>query len=891
VNADPIPAGKRLPTGTVTFLFTDIEGSTRLLQELGDVYPALLADHDRLLRAAFAEAGGSTFGSEGDAQFAVFESAPAALVAAVAAQRALAAHEWPGGAKVRVRMGLHTGEGTVRDDNYVGLDVHRTARIAAVGHGGQVLLSEATRGLVEHHLPDGVELRDLGRHRLKDLAEPEHLHETVIAGLPSAFPPLRSLDATPNNLPTQMTSFVGRAREVAEARRLLHGTRLLTLTGPGGTGKTRLSLQVAAEEISDYTDGVYFVPLGPIEDAVMVAPAIVQALGLRTATDQPPNLRLVEYVRDRCLLLVLDNFEQVLGAAGLIGELLKAGKELRVLVTSRATLHVYGEKEYGVPPLGLPAADAPPDPETLCGYEAISLFVERAKAARPDFELTAANAAAVAEICARVDGLPLAIELVAARVKLLPPAALLARIGQRLDLLDAGSRDLPARQQTLRGAIAWSYDMLDPVAARLFACLSTFVGGANLAETEAVCGGDGYDVLAGLAELVDQSLIRQEDVEGDARFSMLFVIQEFARERLGGLDVADRVAELHAATYLGLAEALAPGLTGPDQKRLLDRLDRENGNLRAALSRCIEDGDTETALRLGAAMWRFWQMRGLLREGAEWLERVLAMPGVETYPREYARALEAAGGVAYWRALMPEAEAYYERALELCRAMGDRADIANALYNVSFPGLVDKTNIPRARVALEESLAIYRELNDRKMIARVLWGLGNALYFAEDNEAARDALIEDVALLRTLKDPFSLAWAQHSLGLAYNRLGQTESHSEPLWREALVHFAAVGDLSGITILVGDFYLLAVAQGDLLRAVRLDAASTRLAEAGGAMIGSLMAGLERGHPDASALDPDAVRAAIDEGTAMTPEEAVAYALQRPEVTTGARQAAH
>jgi predicted ATPase/class 3 adenylate cyclase len=873
----------------VTFLFTDIEGSTRLLRELGDLYPTLLGEHDRLLREAFAAAGGISFGSEGDAQFAAFESAPAALSAAVGAQRALAANEWPGGATVRVRMGLHTGEGTVRDGNYVGLDVHRTARIAAVGHGGQVLLSDATQGLVEHSLPDGVMLRDLGRHRLKDLAEPEHLHETVIAGLPSEFPPLRSLDATPNNLPTQMTSFVGRAREVAEARRLLEGTRLLTLTGPGGTGKTRLSLQVAAEEIAGYSDGVFFVPLGPIEDAAMVAQAIVQALGLRDGADQPPAVRLIEYVRERCLLLLLDNFEQVLGAAGLVGELLKAGKELRVVVTSRATLHLYGEKEYEVPPLGLPDRDTPADPDKLCAFEAISLFVERARAARPDFELTAANAAAVAEICSRLDGLPLAIELAAARIKLLPPAALLARIGKQLDVLDAGSRDLPARQQTLRGAIAWSYDLLDPVTARLFACLSQFVEGANLAEVEAVCGGDGYDVLSGLAELVDQSLIRQEEVEGDARFSMLFVIREFALERLATLDVADRVADLHATTYLALAEALAPGLTGPDQKRLLDRLDRENGNLRAALNHSIEHGDAETALRLGAAMWRFWQMRGLLLEGADWLDRILAMPGLEAYPREHARALEAAGGVAYWRALMPKAEAYYEKCLELCRAIGDRAAIANALYNASFPGLVDKTNIPHARVVLEESLAIYRELDDRKMIGRVLWGLGNALYFAEDNEAARDALVEDVALLQTMADPFSLAWAQHTLGLVYNRLGQTESHSEPLWREALTHFASVGDLSGITILVGDFYLLALAQGDPLRAVRLDAASMKLAETGGAMLGSLIAGLERGHPDASSLNPDAVRAAIEEGKAMSPQEAVAYALSPGEIAAGARQA--
>ena len=488
-----MPPSSTLPTGTVTFLFTDIEGSTRLLQQLGDAYPEVLSEHHRLLRGAVESAGGVAIGSEGDSLFASFARAPSGLAAAVAAQLALAAQEWPDGAAVRVRMGLHTGEALVRDGTYVGLDVHRAARIAAVGHGGQVLLSDTTRALVEQALPAGGELRDLGQHRLKDLAQPERIFETVIAGLPSTFPPLRSLDATPNNLPTQMTSFVGRAREVAEATRLLATTRLLTLTGPGGTGKTRLSLQVAAEAASDYPDGVFFVPLGPLDDAGVVAPAIVQALGMREAVNQPPVDRLSEYLRDRRLLLVLDNFEQVQEAAALVGELLRSSPGLRAVVTSRSPLHIYGEQEYAVPPLGLPVAGADPDPVEIARYESVALFVERAAAVNPGFRLTAANAAIVAEICALLDGLPLAIELAAARTRLLPPQALLARLGQRLDTLSSGSRDLPERQQTLRGAIAWSYDLLDGKARQLFACFSVFVGGADLAAAEAVCGREGVD--------------------------------------------------------------------------------------------------------------------------------------------------------------------------------------------------------------------------------------------------------------------------------------------------------------------------------------------------------------------------------------------------------------
>ena len=870
-------ADAALPTGTVTFLFTDIEGSTRLLQGLGDEYPAVLSEHHRILRGAVEAAGGVAIGSEGDSLFAAFAGAPAGLAAAVHAQRSLAAQHWPGDTTVRVRMGLHTGEALVRDGTYVGLDVHRAARIAAVGHGGQILVSESSRALVEATLPDGVELRDLGRHRLKDLAQPERIYQAVIAGLPSEFLPIRSLDATPNNLPTQMTSFVGRAREVAEARRLLSESRLLTLTGPGGTGKTRLSLQLAAGVAPEYPDGVFFVPLGTIDDPGLVPAAILLALGLREAPKQPPAERLSEHLRGRHLLLVLDNFEQVTPAAGLVADLLRACEGLRVVVTSRATLHIYGEHEYAVPPLGLPEIGTTTNPAELATYEAVALFTQRAMAAKPGFEITTANAAAVAEICTRLDGLPLAIELAAARVKLLPPQALLIRLGRRLDALDSGARDLPARQQTLRGAIAWSYDLLDASAQRLFARFSVFVGGADLGAAEAVCGDAAIDVLDGLAGLVDQSLVGQEEVDGEPRFAMLFTIRDFAHEQLAKLDDATAVADRHAGVYLALAEASAPGLTGSDQKRLLDRLVLENGNLRGALTWSIEHGNAETALRLGSALWRFWQMRGMLSEGADWLDRILAIPETAAFPRERAGTLEAAGGVAYWRGQMPVAMGHYAASLELCRAIGDKPAIANALYNVAFPTLVTRLEVERSRVNFEESLAMFRELGDTAMVARVLWGLGNAYYFSGQNEAARDALVEDVEMLRTLSDPFSLAWALHTLGLAYYRLGQAVTHSAPVWRESLRHFAAVGDISGITILLNDFGLLAFAQGDVLRAARLSSASDRLADTGGAMLGTLVSEFEDANAAQAGMDQTVVEAAREEGRRMSVEEAVQYAF--------------
>ena len=870
-----------LPTGTVTFLFTDIEGSTRLLQSLGPAYSDLLTEHHRLLRVAVEGAGGVPIGSEGDSLFAVFGSPTSAVSGAVAAQRALAAATWPAGAAVRVRMGLHTGEGTVHDGTYVGIDVHRAARIAAVGHGGQILLSDATRGLVEQTLPAGVQLRDLGRHRLKDLAQPERIYETVIDGLASAFPALRSLDAAPSNLPPQLTSFVGRIREVAEAKRLLGTTRLLTLTGPGGTGKTRLSLQLAANSIADFADGVFFVPLGPIEDAGLVAPAILAALGLRESPQEPAGEKLAEYLRDRQLLMVLDNFEQVLPASALVGDLLKASPGLSVIVTSRATLHLYGEREFAVPPMSLPGAGADLNPESVSQYEAVALFIQRAAAVRPDFQITAANAPAVAEICSRLDGLPLAIELAAARIKLLPPQALLSRLGQRLETLEAGSRDLPARQRTLRGAIAWSHDLLDVPARRLFARFAIFVDGASLNAAEAVCSDAGLDVLEGLAGLVDQSLVRQEEADGEPRFKMLSTIREFALERLNEYGEADAIAERHAGFFTGMAEAAAPSLTGPDQKRLLDELARENDNLRAAIGWSIETNSIETALRLGFALWRFWQMRGMLQEGAGHLERILAVPDPDGHPRLRARALEAAGSVAYWRAEMPQALEYYGASLEICRRIGDRSAIANALYNLGFPTLVTRADVGKSKVAFEEALEMYRELDDREMMARVLWGLGNAYYFADDNVAARDALLEDVELLRKMSDPFSLAWALHTLGLAFANLGEAETRSEPLWREAMEHFASVGDISGITIMLGDFGVLATIKGDLLRSVRLNSAADKLAHTGGTALGSLGMRITAIMPDTSSIDPVEVEKAAAEGERLTVEQAVAYALGHEE----------
>src|SRR2546421_4825455 len=477
-----------LPTGTVTFFFSDIEGSTRLIQQVGERYPDVLLAHHTLLRNAVAAHSGNELRTEGDSFFIVFGSALDACSGAAEAQKALAQHAWPDGGQVRVRIGLHTGEATLVGNEYLGLDVHRAARVASAAHGGQVLVSETTRALVDHVLPPTLTLKDLGVHRLKDLARAERLFQLLIEGLPGEFPVLRTLEATPNNLPTQLTSFIGRDDQVREARQLLTRSRLLTLTGPGGTGKTRLSLQIAADVMDSFPDGVYFVPLASVQDPELVPSAIAQALAISSTAGRRLIDSLLDHLRDKRTLLVLDNFEQLLPAATVTTELLEASPGLRVLVSSRAVLRIYGEQEFPVPPLALPDLKALPDLATLSQFEAVRLFIERAVAVKPDFQATNENAPAIAGIGERVDGLPLAIELAAARVKLFSPQALLVRLEKSLSALGSGARDLPGRQQTLRGAIQWSYDLLNQGERRLLARFSVFARGASLEHVEVVCG-------------------------------------------------------------------------------------------------------------------------------------------------------------------------------------------------------------------------------------------------------------------------------------------------------------------------------------------------------------------------------------------------------------------
>jgi predicted ATPase/class 3 adenylate cyclase len=871
------PRGRSLPTGTVTFLFTDIEGSTKLVQALGDEYADLLSAHCRILRYAIEREGGTEVGTEGDSFFAVFPTAAAGMAAAVAGQRAIDAAEWPAGTHVRVRMGLHTGEGTLGGADYVGLDVHRAARIAAAAHGGQIVVSDSTRALADAALPPDTQLRDLGAHRLKDLANPEHLFQLDVVGLPVEFPALRSLDARANNLPIQLTSFVGREAEIAAVEALLDRVRLVTLTGPGGAGKTRLALQVAAERLMHYNDGVFFVELAPLTDPTMVASAIAAALRLREATDRSVLDTVTDALRDRDMLLVLDNFEQLQDAAPAIATILAAAPKLRVLVTSRGRLHVRGEEEYPVPPLCIPDAAHLPAVAELSQYEGVLLFIERARTARPDFEVTAATAPAIAEVVSRLDGLPLAIELAAAKSRILSPDAILGRLGSRLAFLRGGARDLPARQQTLREAIDWSYKLLAAADQARLRRLGIFVGGFTIAAAEELLGQDepGVDVVEALESLADQSLIRRLQGEhGEHRLAMLETIREFALERLAEAGEMDELRRGHAQLMLVTVERLEPRLAGTSEA--LDAVTHDHDNVRTALAWAIETGDADLGLRLGYAMWRFWQRRGHLREARSWFERLLAIPGAEAPTEARAKGLTGAAGIAYWQNDYPAAIAWYEEAEAIVRALGDRVWLADALYNSgTTAALIDDLASVTAR--LDEGTQIGRELGDDAILGRFLQAAGYMAFMGDHIDEARGPLEEGLEVALRSTDPSAIVVGHHTVGQVARLQGRLDDAARH-YREAIRITNDVGDTAQMTEPLQGLAAVLVSMGEPERGVRLLGANAAIRERLGG--GPPPEWLRLGDPLGEArrlLGEEAYSRAWEAGLGMSDDEAVREAI--------------
>ncbi|HYK95291.1 MAG TPA: AAA family ATPase [Candidatus Dormibacteraeota bacterium] len=859
------------PTGTVTFLFSDIEGSTRILETLGPRYDEVLGRHRSILRAAFAAHGGIERGTEGDSFFVAFPDAAGAVAAAADATRGLASAAWPDGATIRVRVGLHTGQGRLVDDDYVGIDVHRAARIAGAAHGGQVLLSESTRILVERSLPAGVQIRDMGEHPLKDLPAPEHLYQLAIEGQPTDFPPIRSLAPSVRNLPAQLPTIVGRERDVEAVARLLEQSPIVTVTGPGGTGKTRLVQEVARTVVGSGPIDVVFVPLAALTDATLIPVEILRALGMDVAAAKDPVERLVEAMRARRTRLVLDNLEQLAVAGPVIRTLLDRVPTLSVLVASQAALHVAGEQEYALQPLALNdgvQGAAPGEAVGEAASPAVRLFVERARAVRADFELDSSNVATVAAICARVDGLPLAIELAAAQVKLLSPAAILERIEDRLGALASRRTDLPERQRTLRATVAWSYDLLGDEERRLFRRLAVFAGGARLTEVEGIARAappvpDAIDVLE---TLVDRSLVRVVRTNDDSRIALLETMRDFGREVLGEAGELEAIQAAHAQLYRDLARQGEPAYYTSSRRLWLDRIAAEHDNLRAALDELAAAGSLTQALDLASDLWRFWQQRGHLIEGRERLDALLAAaerPGAPAVDLlALSRAEEAAGSIRYWMSSdRTHPRPLYERALEHAIASGDRRREAWARYNLAFvfdfipSSDSEPLSAERADALRTEALALFRELDDRLGIAESLWAMGgNALMMLTDPARARAILAEALPMLEELGDAQGTGWAIVSIGMADALEGRLDLAEEGVLRATRL-FTRDGDVAGEQVGLLGLAAIAARRGDDITAIRMESAARSGARAVGADlpgIGPLVVPLEEA---AHRLGPD------------------------------------
>jgi predicted ATPase/class 3 adenylate cyclase len=756
-----------LPQGTVTFLFTDIEGSTRLLEERGNEYAELLAGHHHALRGEFASHGGVEVNTQGDAFFVAFAKASDALAAA-------AARDALGDGPIRVRMGLHTGEPTVTGEDYGGIDVHRAARIAAAGHGGQILLSQATRDLVR-----ADRLRDLGVHRLKDLAAPEHLYQLG----EDEFPPLTTVDQT--NLPVQPTPFVGRERELAEVLALLDSHRIVTLTGPGGSGKTRLALQAAAESVERYGDGVWFVSLVAVRDPQLVEPTIARVVG------GPHDLH--EFLTGKRTLLVLDNLEQLLpGAADVIIRL-----EARILATSRSRLNVAAEQEFPVP--------------TLPVDDGAVLFTQRARQLQPGFE----SDATAREIAERLDGLPLALELAAGRVKVLTPGQILERLGRGLDLLTSGTHDAPERQRTLRGTVEWSYQLLAGDERRLFAQLAVFAGSFALEAAEAVCSAE-LDVLQ---SLVDQSLLRHGE---DGRFFMLATIKEFALEKLRDLSDASSLRRRHDDYFLGVAEELDAREWRSGMRELsaesLSRFERELPSFRAALAGLAEDGRGEAVLRLGAALWRFWLNRAQYHDAAEWLEH--AAVDDPTLPLEVrAAALGAAGGIAFYvHDDVDGAETFWREGLELRRVQDDPHELGVAFGRLASVAW-RRGDFDGAIAYHEQAIPLFEQTGDEASRLTELQWLGEAYRDRGDFEDGERILEETATGARELGFDQQLTTTLHSLGdLSLDRSDPDTALRR--FAEALARAIATGNRRVQIYCVAGIACALLLRGDARAAARL-----------------------------------------------------------------------
>ncbi|OHD74296.1 MAG: hypothetical protein A2177_09905 [Spirochaetes bacterium RBG_13_68_11] len=742
----------RPPSGTVTFLFTDIQGSTKLWQANPREMKSAIARHDALIKGIVEANHGVVFKTVGDAVCAAFGTAMDGLSAAVASQLALKAERWPLPSPILVRMALHTGEAEERDADYFGPALNRVARLLSIGHGGQTLLSLVASELVRDALPDSVSLRELGEHRLKDLYRPEMVYQVLHPDLASEFPALNSLDTHPHNLPLQPTPFIGHEKDLEELSAILarEQTRLLTITGPGGMGKTRVALQAAADAIERFANGVYLVDLAPLVDSAHLSGAIARVLRVKESDTRPLLDALVDHLREKRMLLVLDNFEQIMPAAAQVAYILSECPGVRIIVTSRESLSLRGEKVFALPSLTLPTIDRrnPVTVSQCTQYEAVRLFIDRAIAVDQGFTVTNENAPAVAEICVRLDGIPLAIELAAARVRLLSPEEILKRLDKRLNLLVTAIRDLPDRQRTLRAAIEWSYGLLDAPLQSLFRMLSLFAGGFSLEAAEAVVSAAGVpgSVLDGVESLTVKSLLAKEAKPGsELRLRMLETIREFGLERIEEGSDSTALKQAHASYFADLVARAE--FEGPNQKPWLDRIDADYENIRAGLAYFDRTGDREALVGMAVGLTPFWAIRCRLTEGNRWLSRALDSIG-DLPETTRALVLQSAGVMGRQAGDYDRSIEYLEKALEIYRSTCDDRGKARALCDLGR-ALYRNNELEKSRAAAQSAMELSLHLKDLPLAANAGLGIGLIEWRNGDFDAAARRFVECNTLFRT----------------------------------------------------------------------------------------------------------------------------------------------
>jgi predicted ATPase/class 3 adenylate cyclase/predicted Ser/Thr protein kinase len=849
-----------LPEGVITFMLTDVEGSTALWERAPDDMRVSLVRHESIIREAVEATQGQLMKSkgEGDSCFAVFRRATDGASAALRIQRRISGEQWPAATPLRVRVALHTGEAELREGDYFGPTVNRCARLRAVAWGGQIVVSQATADLVRDALPADAALADLGLHALKDLSRPERVWQLSDGG--EEFPSLRSLNALPHNLPPQLTSFVGREEDAVRLRSLLQAERLVTITGAGGCGKTRLSVQLGAELLDEYADGVWLVEFAPLTDDGLVWSAVAGALGIREAAARAPREAVLDHLRGRSALVILDNCEHLIARCAELAEaVLRTCPGVRVLATSREPLGVPGEAGWRLPSLSVPDADASPD--AALSSEAVRLFVDRAAKARPGFALTPTDATGVVEICRRLDGIPLAIELAAARAAMLSIEQIGARLHDRFRLLTGGSRTALPRQQTLRAAVDWSYNLLPEAERRLFEALSVFVGGFTLEAAEGV-GRDGarleeFEILDLLAQLSNKSLVVVDDVYHPPRYQMLETIRQYAREKALDADPDGRARSAHRDWFLQFAENADSHLHGPEQRAWLNRLEAEHDNLRAALEWSAESGGDGALRRMSVALGGFWQTRGHLSEGRTWLRQALDAPddgdgslraralsafgALAEAQADYdvaclafedelaltvsldnesgrARALQSLARLAYVRGDYEKASALAEESLALAEAAGDRRGTARAL---GIAGAVarDHGEHARARELCERSLALAREGGEEDLVVERLVYLGTLAWQEGDYAAARASYEEALPIARRLGVKRGIATLLSNLGAVADNGAEYEK-ARTLYEESLGIARELHDKRLIATVLGNLASLVRGEGDLDEAHRL-----------------------------------------------------------------------